>query len=133
MANSDKSQKDNKRGTEPTFNWRGVVLVVIAFALIGLAWFVRNNGYANVEEVPLNRFFELVDNKQIIKDDKNFPLNLVVQEGQPTQWLVGACKKQTAGAEQTVRFRTMMYLNYSSKLEEKLAAAGLQPGIRMES
>ena len=32
------SQKENKpRGNEPSFNWRGVVLIAIAFALIGLA------------------------------------------------------------------------------------------------
>src|SRR4051812_43483845 len=133
MANPDRNSKDNKRGTEPSFNWRGIVLVVIAFALIGLALIVRGNSYANVEEIPLNRFFELVDNKQVIKDDKNFPLNLVVQEGQPTQWLVGYYKKQTAGAEQPVKFRSMVFLNYNSKLEEKLATAGLQPGIKMES
>ena len=48
MPNSDKSAKDNKRGTEPSFNWRGIVLVVIAFALIRLALFVRGNGYANI-------------------------------------------------------------------------------------
>jgi len=31
-------QKENKpRGNEPSFNWRGVVLIAIAFALIGLA------------------------------------------------------------------------------------------------
>ena len=37
MSQSDRnSKKDNKSGgNEPSFNWRGVVLIAIAFALIG--------------------------------------------------------------------------------------------------
>ena len=32
------------RALEPRFNWRGVVLIAIAFALIGLAVFLRSGG-----------------------------------------------------------------------------------------
>src|SRR6266446_5282946 len=100
MAQPDRnSQRDNKRNNEPNFNWRGIVLIAIAFALIGMALLVRNGGYANIEDVPYNRFIELLDSKQII-NDKNLPLTLVVQEGQPTQALVGYYRKQTAGVEQ---------------------------------
>jgi cell division protease FtsH len=89
MAQPDRnSSRDNKRGNEPNFNWRGIVLIAIAFALIGMALLVRNGGYANIEDVPYNRFIELLDNKQIV-NDKNLPLTLVVQEGQPTQALIG--------------------------------------------
>src|SRR2546423_15577719 len=127
MPQSDRnSDKNNKRGSEPSFNWRGVLLGLIGIGLLGLALFVRGNGYANVEDVPYNRFLELLENKQIVKDDKNFPLTLVVQEGQPTQALVGYYKKQTAGAEQAVKFQTTIYLNYNTNLQEKLASAGIQ-------
>src|SRR5262249_15235097 len=71
-------------------------------------------------------------NKQII-NDKNLPVTLLVQEGQPTQALIGYYRKQTAGAEQAVKFRTTIYLNYNTNLQEKLAAAGIQPAIRTES
>src|SRR5438552_3325654 len=133
MAQPDRnSQRDNKRGNEPNFNWRGIVLIAIAFALIGMALLVRNGGYANIEDVPYNRFIELLDNKQII-NDKNLPLTLVVQEGQPTQALIGYYRKQTAGVEQATKFRTTIFLNYNTNLQEKLAAAGIQPAIRTES
>src|SRR5205085_12003625 len=133
MAQPDRnSSRDNKRGNEPNFNWRGIVLIAIAFALIGMALLVRNGGYANIEDVPYNRFIELLDNKQIISD-KNLPLTLVVQEGQPTQALVGYYRKQTAGVEQATKFRTTIFLNYNTNLQEKLAAAGIQPAIRTES
>src|SRR5881409_3415248 len=104
MAQPDRnSQRDNKRNNEPNFNWRGIVLIAIAFGLIGMALLVRNGGYQNVEDVPYNRFIELLDNKQIISD-KNLPVTLLVQEGQPTRALIGYYRKQTAGAEQAVKF-----------------------------
>ncbi|MEY2493665.1 MAG: cell division protease FtsH [Verrucomicrobiota bacterium] len=136
MAQPDRnSQKENKpRGNEPSFNWRGVVLIAIAFALIGLAVLFRGGAYSNFEEVPYNRFLELLENKQIVVD-KNFPLQLVYEEGRPTQSLRGAYIKQAVGPNQAqqVPFRTTVALNYATNLQDKLAAAGIQPAIRTDS
>ncbi|MBV8135270.1 MAG: hypothetical protein JO121_06450, partial [Deltaproteobacteria bacterium] len=134
MATDRNSRKENKGGNEPSFNWRGVVLIAIAFALIGLAVLFRGGSYANVEDVPYNRFLELLENKQIA-NDKNYPLQLVVEEGRPTQTLRGYYTKQAVGPApaQQVAFRTTVYLNYNTNLQEKLAAAGIQPAIRSES
>ena len=95
MAQPDRNSQKEKppRGNEPSFNWRGVILIAIAFALIGLAVYFRGGPYASFEDVPYNRFVELLENKQIV-NDKNFPLQLVYQEGQPTQTLRGAYIKQ---------------------------------------
>src|SRR3954466_8201374 len=100
MASPDRnSPKDNKsRGNEPNFNWRGVILIAIAFALIGLAVLFRGGAYQTFEDVPYNRFLELLENKQIVTD-KNYPLQLVVEDGRPTQTLRGYYLKQgTSGA-----------------------------------
>ncbi len=136
MSQSDRnSKKDNKSGgNEPSFNWRGVVLIAIAFALIGLAVLFRGGAYANVEDVPYNRFLELLENKQIATD-KNYPLQLVVEEGVPTQTLRGYYIKQGVGPSpsQQVPFRTTIYLNYNTNLQERLATAGIQPAIKRES
>ena len=136
MSQPDRnSQKENKpRGSEPSFNWRGVVLIAIAFALIGLAVLFRGGAYANVDEVPYNRFLELLENKQIATD-KNFPLQLVVEEGRPTQTLRGYYIKQGIGAAgaQQVPFRTTIFLNYNTDLQDRLAKANIQPAIKMES
>src|ERR1700716_4020495 len=131
---SDRNQKDKPRGNEPNFNWRGVILIAIAFALIALAVMFRGGAYSNVEEVPYNRFLELLENKQIVTDS-NHPLQLVYQEGQPTQSLRGTYIKQAAGPNgaQQVPFRTTVALNYATNLQEKLAAAGIQPAIRTDS
>ncbi|HVF71656.1 MAG TPA: ATP-dependent zinc metalloprotease FtsH [Chthoniobacterales bacterium] len=136
MAQPDRnSQKEKQpRGNEPSFNWRGVILIAIAFALIGLAVLFRGGVNANFEEIPYPRFLELLENKQIVVD-KNYPLQLVYQEGQPTQTLRGAYIKQAIGPNQaqTVPFRTTVALNYATNLQEKLSAAGIQPAIRTDS
>ena len=136
MAQPDRNlQKDNKpRGNEPGFNWRGVILLTIAVGLLGLAVFVRGGAYPETEDVPYNRFLELLENKQIA-NDKNTPLALVVEEGRPTQTLRGFYLKQTAGsaAVQPARFRTTVFLNYNTDLQERLAKANIQPAIKMES
>ncbi|HXM33108.1 MAG TPA: ATP-dependent zinc metalloprotease FtsH [Chthoniobacterales bacterium] len=136
MPQTDRNSQKEKppRGNEPSFNWRGVVLIAIAFALIGLAVLFRGGAYANYEDVPYNRFLELLADKQIVTD-KNYPLQLVVEEGRPTQTLKGYYIKQGIGpsATQQVPFRTTIFLNYNTDLQERLAKAGIQPAIRMES
>src|SRR2546428_986709 len=136
MPQSDRnSQKENKsRGSEPNFNWRGVILIAIAFGFIALAMLFYRGGMQPVEDVPYNRFLELLENKQIVTD-KNSPLQLVVEDGRPTQTLRGAYIRQGVGSSpaQQVPFRTTVYLNFTNNLQEKLAAAGIQPAIKTES
>src|ERR1700732_5029470 len=136
MSQSDRNpQKENKsRGSEPNFNWRGVILIAIAFGFIALAMLFYRGGMQPVEDVPYNRFLELLENKQIVTD-KNYPLKLVVEDGRPTQTLRGSYIKQGVGAApaQQIPFRTTIYLNYNTNLQERLAAAGIQPAIVTES
>src|SRR6266496_2293262 len=116
------------------FNWRGVILIVIAFSLIAMAMVFYRGGMQPVEDVPYNRFLELLENKQIVSD-KNYPLQLVVEDGRPTQTLRGAYVRQGMGAapSQPVPFRTTVYLNFTNDLQKKLTDAGIQPAIKTES
>src|SRR5216110_2644593 len=136
MAQFDRnSQRENKnRGSEPNFNWRGVILIVIAFSLIAMAMLFYRGGMQPVEDVPYNRFLELLENKQIVSD-KNYPLQLVVEDGRPTQTLRGAYIRQGTGPApaQPVPFRTTVYLNFTNDLQKKLTDAGIQPAIKTES
>jgi cell division protease FtsH len=129
------SRKENKnRGSEPNFNWRGVIAIVIAFTLIAIAMLFYRGGMQPVEDVPYNRFLELLENKQIV-NDKNNPLTLVVEDGRPTQQLRGAYIREGTGPApaQPVPFKTTVYLSFTNDLQQKLAAAGIQPAIRTES
>jgi cell division protease FtsH len=136
MPQSDRNpQRENKpRPNEPGFNWRGVILVAIAFGFLGLALLFYRGGYQGFEEVPLPRFYELLDNKQIV-NDKNTPLQLVVEEGKQTRTLRGVYIKQgAAGAPaQQIPFKTTVDLGFSTDLKDKLAAASIYPGTVTDS
>ena len=75
MPKADRnSQRENKsRGNEPNFNWRGIILLAIGFGCIALAMLYFRGGMQPIEDVPYNRFLELLENKQIV-NDKNYPL-----------------------------------------------------------
>src|SRR5258708_34451504 len=129
------SQKENKsRGNEPNFNWRGIVLLAVGFSCIALAMLYFRGGMQPVEEVPYNRFLELLENKQIVTD-KNYPLQLVVEDGRPTQTRRGAYIGQGVGSapSQPMPFRTTGYLSFTNDLQKKLAHTGMQPAIKTES
>src|SRR2546423_12076886 len=118
------SQKENRqRGSEPNFNWRGVVLIVIAFSLIAMAMLFYRGGMQAVEDVPYNRLLELLENKQIV-NDKNYPLQLVVEDGRPTQTLRGAYIPPGVGAAPAppVPARNTVYIRSSHHLHAKPAA-----------
>src|SRR5262249_5267639 len=136
MPQSDRnSQRENKqRGNEPSFNWRGVILIAVAFGFFALAMLFWRGNYPPVEDVPYNRFLELLENKQIV-NDKSSPLTLYVEEGKPTQELRGKYIKQGTGGAQNpeVQLRTIVYLNFSNNLQDKPAAAGFQPAILSDS
>src|SRR6266699_2430770 len=99
-----------------------------------MAMLFYRGGMQPVEDVPYNRFLELLENKQIVSD-KNYPLQLVVEDGRPTQTLRGAYIRQGAGAapSQPMPFRTTVYLNFTNDLQKKLSDAGMQPAIKTES
>src|SRR5258708_36675429 len=130
MAQFDRnSQKDNRsRGSEPNFNWRGVILIVIAFSLIAMAMLFYRGGMQPVEDVPYNRFLELLENRQIV-NDKNNPLVLVVEDGRPTQTLRGAYIRQGIGSapSQQMPFQTTICCGFTNDWQQKLATACFQP------
>src|SRR3954467_927181 len=136
MAQPDRNSQKEKppRGNEPSFNWRGVILIAIAFALIALAVLFRSGTYANFEEVPYPRFLELLENKQII-NDKNNPLQLVYQEGQPTQTLKGAYIKQAIGPNQAqqVPFPPRAAINNATTHKKNHRRVGINPAIKTDS
>ena len=133
--NDRNSQRDkNQRGPEPSFNWRGVILIAVAFGFFALAMLFWRGNYPQLEDIPYNRFLDLLENKQIV-NDKNSSLSLIVSESQPTQELRGKYLKQGTGGTQNMEapFRTTVYLTFANDLKDKLAAAGINPAIRTES
>ena len=134
--NNDPDRRNRQgAGPDPNFNWRGILLFAIAFALIGGAFIVRGDKYAGVEEIPFPRFLELLEKGQVVHTQEQ-PLELVVEEGRSTQVLRGFCTQipgEPGDQNPAVRFKSVVYISFNQDLEQKLNQAGIVPQVRSES
>ena len=132
------SQKPSRQpgGQEPQFNWRGLLLFAIAFALIGGAFLFRGNSITATDEITLTKFQTLLKDGKIISTVEK-PLDLVIEEGRNTQYLSGFYRKKAvppATEEIPTPFKTSVYMPFNgTTLEKDLAAAGITPNVRPES
>ena len=138
MAQPDRnSQKENKsRGGDPNFNWRGVILFAIAFALIGLRSplsrrHLRQRRGCALQSLPR------AAGKQADRDRQKLSRSeLVVEEGRPTQTLRGAYIPpwwSVLPLRCRFHFGPRFISITTPTYRKRLAAAGIQPAIRTES
>ena len=131
-----KRNNPNQPGSqEPQFNWKSLVLIVIATALIGGALFFRGTTIASTEELTLPRFDTLLKEGKVISTAEK-PLELVIEEGRNTQYLSGYYRKKIPPATEEIPtpFKTSVYMPFNgTSLEKDLAAAGITPNVRPES
>ncbi len=127
--NSSNQDPRGDRSGDPNFNWRGLVLLAIAFAMIGGAFLFRGGVNAGIQEVPYPRLMELIREKQILAADKDKPLNLLIEAGRSTQTLAGWYYKDGVATP----FRTTIFLGYSRDLEKQLSESGYAANPKEES
>ncbi|MFI0348216.1 MAG: ATP-dependent zinc metalloprotease FtsH [Chthoniobacterales bacterium] len=135
--NSDQPPQPKKTHREPDqpVNWRGFILVIIALALIGGAFFFKGNNFISAEEIPLPKFETLLKDGKIISTSEK-PLELLIEEGKNTQTFSGFYRKKAANSAEEIAtpFRTTVYMPYNSlTLEKELLAAGVTPTPRAET
>src|SRR3954471_2137551 len=68
--------------SEPTFNWKGLLLVAAAIGLFVLAYVFKNGPMENM--VPYPKFVEMLDNKQV---EAEKGIELVSEPGSATDYL----------------------------------------------
>lgn len=136
-SNSSKPQRPLRPpgGEDPQFNWRGLLLFAIAFALIGGAFLFRGSSLVSTDEITLPKFETLLKEGKIISTQEK-PLELVIEEGRNTQYLSGYYRKKVPPAVEEIPtpFKTSVYMPFNSTtLEKELTAAGITPNVRPES
>jgi cell division protease FtsH len=122
-------------GQDPQFNWRGLLLFTVAFALIGGTFLFRGSSIASTDEITLPKFEALLKDGKIVSTAEK-PLELVIEEGRNTQTLSGYYRKKTASSSEEIPtpFKTSVYMPFNgTTLEKELAAAGITPNVRSES
>jgi cell division protease FtsH len=122
-------------GQEPQFNWRGLLLFAVAFALIGGAFLFRGSSIASTDEITLPKFESLLKEGKIVSTAEK-PLELIIEEGRNTQTLSGYYRKKSTTSKDEIPtpFKTAVYMPFNgTTLEKELAAAGITPNVRSES
>ncbi len=129
MSNDQNSNEPRgDRSGDPNFNWRGLLLLAIAFALIGGAFLFRGGIGQNVVDLTYPRLLDAIRDKQILVE-KEKPLNLLVEVGRNTQTLTGWVYRDGVATP----FRTTVFLGYSRDLETKLSQSGYVANPKEES
>ena len=134
-----KPSNDNRQrpgGGEPQMNWRGLILLAVALALLGGAFLVRNNNFTQTEQIPYPVFLKLVKDKKLVVTDAK-PLELIVEEGRNTQYFEGRVKmipSKGGTKEEEVPFRTPIFTSFNgSEIEKALTEAQIIPAITPKS
>ncbi len=123
--NDSRGPKENRNRTpspDPNFNWRGIILFALAFALIGGALLFRP--LANIQELPYYKFQELLKAGSF---DRNQPIDLVTEQGRSTQYIHGYFTQTEASAQPKVlpaEFKTRVLFDVSRNLETQITDAG---------
>ncbi len=118
---------NNGNGGEPQFNWRALLLLAMAAALIGGAFMYRSPGGA-ILDVPYSKFHKAVANNWV---DRNKPLELVSEAGAINDHIQGWAKFEEGGPSE--HFRTQVNLQYNSNLRDFLQEHELEANPRADT
>jgi len=123
-TNDSRGPKENRNrnaSPDPNFNWRGIILFALAFALIGGALLFRP--LANVQELPYYKFEELLKAGAF---DRNQPIELVTEQGRSTQYIHGSFAQRDSTPSKPVptEFKTRVLFEVSRNLEQQIKDAG---------
>jgi cell division protease FtsH len=127
FRNGPQGKRPGGGGNEPQFNWRALLLLALAAALIGGAFLYRTPG-GTIREVPYSAFHSAVENKWV---DTSKPLELVSEPGAINDQLQGYAKFSEAGPNE--HFRAQVNLQYNTDLREFLREHGLEANPRADT
>jgi cell division protease FtsH len=134
MATPDPRSPNNGRNPrggpnpDPNFNWRGLILFAMAIALIGGALLFRNP-MANVTEVPLVKFYELLEKDQVVKDK----VDLVTDQSSGQTYITGLARINTTANATPEKFKSQVNLDFNNDLRERLEKYGVVANPKMET
>ncbi len=112
--------------SDPGFNWRGILLIIAATALVGIAIMGRTP-YGAPDTLAWDKFEGLMETDAI---KKTTPLEIIVEEGKPTQWLVGEYANPKAQKSGNPQFRVEVSDKFQPNLTQDLKEAGYKTNVK---
>jgi cell division protease FtsH len=126
-SRSPKENRPRNNSGDPNFG-RGLILVVVAIALIGGALYTRGQ-FTTTEDVPRARFIELIENGQIHGDK---PLSLIFSDSRVTQTIVGVYYPKDRPTT-PVDFKTEISIDFDKDLQKRLDDSHIPVQIKSQS
>jgi len=115
-------------GSDPNFNWRGILLIIAAIAIVGVAIMGRTP-YGTPETISWDKFETLMAENKIKKAQ---PLEIIDEEGKSTQTLTG--EFVDAGAHKgNPQFRVEVSAKFQPNLMQDLKDAGYKSNVKSGS
>ncbi len=129
MENPENKEKQTKPNGEGGFNWKGMILLLVALGLFGLVLLEFTKSSA--EQINYKEFKELVENDQIVVDDEHEParfLSLIRKNGSEHE--IRGYRQDGVGedgAPKIVAFKAPVDLDFSrDELQGVLESKGLE-------
>ncbi|MEI6713030.1 MAG: ATP-dependent zinc metalloprotease FtsH [Verrucomicrobiota bacterium] len=120
-------------GGDPQFNWRTLLLLAIGGALILGAALSYHTPQGGVISLPYSAFREAVEKQQIVKGNKDKPLELITDTTGIGEHLQGWIKRGEGETASEERFRTQVNLQYNRDLREFLNQNNLEANPRTDA
>ncbi len=118
---------------EPNFNWRGLLLFAVAILLIGGALMFRDSPMGGATEVTYPKFVEMLEKNEVIKDNPQYPVELVSIPGSQTDTIVGYVNANPPN-DKPVRFKVQVNLMFlQDSLYKTLAEHGITPSQKADN
>jgi len=106
--------------------WKGIAMIMGVIVFVGIAILLRQpNG--TPETIPWNKFEAMMKAKQI---KQSTPLEISVEEGKPTQWIIGEYANPQKGVTQ---FRVEVFDKVQPNLTQDIKDAGYNYNVKSAS
>jgi cell division protease FtsH len=122
--------RNSGNGGDPNFNWRGVLLIVLALALVAAALFFKGP-YSTPEEVTPSQFLKKLQDGQIIVN-ADHPLEVIEEESKGVEHLSGSYVNPKAPGE-FIHFQTPVSPEWNPEVLAAIQKAGYEVTVRSES
>ena len=122
-------RNSGNNGGDPTFNWKGPVLIAVAlFLIVGAVIF--KGPYSNPEEKTPEDTIKMIEAGQII-NTKDHPLEVDIDDTKGPEYLSGYYTTHTPGEE--IRFRTPVSVDWNKPVLDAVNKANLNPIAKSET
>jgi cell division protease FtsH len=121
--------RNSGNGGDPNFNWRGILLIVLALVLVAGAVFFKGP-YSSPEEITIDNFKKLLTENQIVVN-ADHPLKVLVEENTRVEHLNGFYKNPKSA--DLIHFQAPISTEWNKDVVDMIQKAGYDVSAEPDS